>query len=32
MPQFAGKTDDETIDDIVAWLLTHKDNRSSVND
>jgi cytochrome c oxidase cbb3-type subunit 3 len=32
MPQFAGKTDDETIDDIVAWLLTHKDNRSTVND
>jgi cytochrome c oxidase cbb3-type subunit 3 len=24
MPQFAGKIDDQTIDDIVAWLQTHK--------
>jgi mono/diheme cytochrome c family protein len=32
MPNFAGKTDDETIDDIVAWLLTHKENWSNAND
>jgi cytochrome c oxidase cbb3-type subunit III len=24
MPQFAGKTDDQTIDDIVAWLQSHR--------
>ena len=24
MPQFAGKTDDKTIDDIVAWLQSHR--------
>ncbi len=32
MPNFAGKTDDKTIDDIVAWLLTHKENWSNAND
>ena len=29
MPQFAGKTDDQTIDDIVAWLQSH--NTSGTN-
>jgi len=28
MPPLASKIDDRTIDDIVAWLLTHKTFRS----
>jgi cytochrome c oxidase cbb3-type subunit 3 len=28
MPQLAGKIEDQTIDDIVAWLRTHKTFRS----
>jgi hypothetical protein len=28
MPPLAGKLEDKTIDDIVAWLRTHKTFRS----